>query len=778
MKNSRIELLAPAGNLKILKAAVDHGADAVYLGIGAYNARINAENFTAEDLAEGIKYAHLRSSKIYLTLNTLVNDYEMDEALKLACDAYLYGVDGIIIQDIGLASAIHEKYPDITLNASTQMNVFSEDEFKRLSDMGFKRIVLPRELSVDEISRRTNIAKRYGMTTEVFAHGAVCVCYSGLCLFSAMNKGGTRSGNRGLCAQPCRQEYKLSNDGLVLNEGHLLSPKDRDVIDYISGLIAAGVSSLKLEGRMRDVNYVSSAVSSYRRILDAYYDGTLDKDIIDSVKRDLLINFNRGGSFTSQYLSGSKPDDFLSGEYVGKFGLQIGKIKTMDPKKGTVTITRNPDYPVPSKGDFLSVRSRNKEITSFPVGKIHEGSDFLAIKGLHPDMIKKTERGMEIYLMGHKTEIDKKDKKRTHIDLSVDSEERCLKLNAMVNSGMNYGLFAETSLSLDSGEDFRPLTEERIREQLSKTLDTPFAVDNIYFVKKIDQGFPVSMINDLRRKVIDLLIEEIDNSYKRAVNPKFQIPGFTETNSEPGRDLTMHIYPEARTMVSSISPGADIYGFTLYDLANKKFREEISRFLIENDALLCAVLPDLYHDRMKKIITNVFDDLKSLLGDRFYACLDSKTLNSREFYEGYGLKHFVSGGGNLYNSDSVNVSADSADGGFISYELSQSEAVEMFNDGKLPYDYTYLIQVSGMIPWMQSDFCPVGQNRKHCSKCSSAPVFEFGSKENANADLKIIPRNIDCSSVIYGPAKYLYDDEDVSRINDLGYNTISCFTFI
>ena len=124
------------------------------------------------------------------------------------------------------------------------------------------------------------------------------------------------------------------------------------------------------------------------------------------------------------------------------------------------------------------------------------------------------------------------------------------------------------------------------------------------------------------------------------------------------------------------------------------------------------------------------------------------------------------------------MSADSADGGFISYELSQSEAVEMFNDGKLPYDYTYLIQVSGMIPWMQSDFCPVGQNRKHCSKCSSAPVFEFGSKENANADLKIIPRNIDCSSVIYGPAKYLYDDEDVSRINDLGYNTISCFTFI
>lgn len=778
MNNSRIELLAPAGNLKILKAAVDHGADAVYLGIGAYNARINAENFTPDDLAEGIRYAHLRSSKVYLTLNTLINDYEMDEALKLASDAYIYGIDGIIIQDIGLASKIHEKYPEITLNASTQMNVFSEDEFKKLSEMGFKRIVLPRELSVDEISRRTSIAKRFGMTTEVFAHGAVCVCYSGLCLFSAMNKGGTRSGNRGLCAQPCRQEYKLSNDGLVLNEGHLLSPKDRDVIDYISGLISAGVSSLKLEGRMRDINYVSSAVSSYRRILDAYYEGTLDKDIIDSVKRDLLINFNRGGSFTSQYLSGNKPDDFLSGEYVGKYGLLLGKIKTMDPKKGTITVTRDPDYPIPSKGDFLSVRSKNKEITSFPVGKLHEGTDFLAIKGLHPDMIKKTERGMEIYLMGHKTELDKKDKKRTHIDLSLDLEASSLKLNAMVNSGMNYGLFAETSVELNEEGDFRPLSEERIREQLSKTLDTPFAVDNIYFVKEVTKGFPVSFINDLRRKVIDLLTEEINNNYSRALSPKFQIPGFRNGNNEAGQDLVMHIYPEARTFASGISSGADIYGFTIYDLANKKFREDISRFLIENDALLCAVLPDLYHDRMKKIITNVFNDLKTLLGDRFYACLDSKTLNSREFYEEYGLKHFVSGGGNLYNSESVKVSSASADGGFISYELSQSETVEMFNEGELPSDYTYLLQVSGMIPWMQSDFCPVGQNRKHCSKCASNPVFEFASKDTGSTELKVLPRNIDCSSAIYGPAKFLYDDEDVSRINELGYNTISCFTFI
>ena len=187
MTMSPIELLAPAGSLDILKSAVDAGADAVYAGVGVFNARMNASNLTEDELLEGCLYAHRRGSKVYLTLNTLINSSEMDEAVNIASYSYDAGVDGILVQDIGLAVKLHELYPAIPLHASTQMNVFSEDQFAELASIGIRRVVLPRELSLDEIKRRCKIASEYGIETEVFVHGAVCVCYSGLCLYSSIH---------------------------------------------------------------------------------------------------------------------------------------------------------------------------------------------------------------------------------------------------------------------------------------------------------------------------------------------------------------------------------------------------------------------------------------------------------------------------------------------------------------------------------------------------------------------------------------------------------------
>ena len=198
----RIELLAPAGNLRILKAAVDAGADAVYCGLTVFNARINAENFTLGQFEEGVDYAHARSSRVYLTVNTLVSDSEREDLCEVVAKACEAGADGLIVQDIAVLKMLRQAFPDVRINASTQMNIYSRDEFKELARLGVNRVVLPRELSMDEISSRVHLAARYGIDCEVFAHGAVCVCASGLCLFSAMNKGGTRSGNRGTCAQP------------------------------------------------------------------------------------------------------------------------------------------------------------------------------------------------------------------------------------------------------------------------------------------------------------------------------------------------------------------------------------------------------------------------------------------------------------------------------------------------------------------------------------------------------------------------------------------------
>ena len=203
------ELLAPAGSMSTLKAAVDAGADAVYLGLNQYNARMHADNFSWETLREALDYAHLRNSKVYITLNTLIDDDEMMDAVELALNAYMMGADAFLVQDKGLASYLSEHLPQIPLHASTQMNVYSLTQSEEMKDLGITRVVLPRELSMDEIRARAELFHENDIEVEVFVHGAMCVCYSGLCLFSAMNKSGSRSGNRGSCAQPCRQSYQI-----------------------------------------------------------------------------------------------------------------------------------------------------------------------------------------------------------------------------------------------------------------------------------------------------------------------------------------------------------------------------------------------------------------------------------------------------------------------------------------------------------------------------------------------------------------------------------------
>ena len=473
----KIELLAPAGNLEILKAAVDMGADAVYCGLGRFNARVNADNLDLYGLEEALDYAHLRSSKVYLTVNTLMNDMEFEEFLPEVARAVEMGVDGLIIADAAVMIKLAKAFPDVLINASTQMNVFSEDEFYNLSKLGVNRIVLPRELTMDEIASRTAKAAKYGMDTEVFAHGAVCVCVSGLCLFSAMNKSGTRSGNRGTCAQPCREEYTLFNDGLKLRKGHLLSPKDRDVTDYIGRLIDSGVASLKLEGRMREISYVRSCVSAYRTMIDAYYDGVLDDHLKRRLRQDLLINFNRGGSYTSQALSGNKDSNLLSGEYPGKYGLLIGRVIRTDRGSGDIRMSFGRNLPVPSKGDYLSIRkNRSFEVCSFPIGKLVEYPDHLDVKGLHPDMFRKIEPGMEVFLMNHNEPVSRELFRRTPVKMMLSLKGNSVSLQSTVTEGMSAGTKAVTVIPLPADYQGSPMDPDRIDTQLHKTLDTAFEV--------------------------------------------------------------------------------------------------------------------------------------------------------------------------------------------------------------------------------------------------------------------------------------------------------------
>ena len=785
MTNNRIELLAPAGNLEILKVAIDSGADSVYLGLKEYSARAGADNFTLDELEEGVDYAHLRSSKVFLAVNTLMTDSEFELFYPTIAEAVNIGVDGLIVQDLAVITKLAQDFPDVTINASTQMNIYSADEFKKLSELGVNRVVLPRELSCDEIETRTKIAKGYNLETEVFAHGAVCVCASGLCLFSAMNRSGTRSGNRGSCAQPCREEYNLSNNGLRLKDGHLLSPKDRDVSEYLERLIKSGVKSLKIEGRMRDANYVRSAVYCYRRMIDAYYEGTLDKDLIKEIRYDLLINFNRGGAFTSQYLSGSKDDHLLSGEYPGKYGVRIGRISRLDAGAGQVTVGIKNGALEPQKGDFISIRENAREICSFPVGKTNTVLNGLAIKGLHPDMIKKLKPGMEVFLMNHEIFISKQDLRRTPVEVTISGTDTEITATARITDGIAKNVTAESKVVIPDDFDGKPLEKERITEQFSKTLDTPFTITNIVF-ETIDKFYcPVSVINYLRRDLLTVLEVNTVNSFKKSYGTDYVEDSeyFGEQETEPGSIKNMYTYPVLRLNEDILEEGADIYAFSIYDLSDPDIYSNAIDFVKDQGAELVLLIPDFHHDKINKIIDYVISLLKVDMGDAFIAVMASKLFTDRKFLKD-GLEFYASAGTNIYSAKSLSHAFKYADAVMPSYEVSADDLMLNLRHLTESYDLEgkhpkIIVHSDGLIPWMQSDFCAAGRNQRPCSFCRGNAYYELKPKRDSDGtDLKVIPHPLDCSCSIYGRAKNPIDQDYAEAISNLGFEVICNYTIL
>lgn len=296
---NKTELLAPAGNPKMLRAAVQSGADAVYLGADRFSARGSAENFGIDTLGEWIDYCHLRGVRVHLAANTLIKERERADFISYISEAYAMGIDAVIIQDIGMATRVKELMPNLELHASTQMTVTTAEAANELKSRGFSRVVLARELTKKEIF---DIRQKTDAELEVFVHGALCYSYSGQCLMSSII--GRRSGNRGLCAQPCRLMYELMQNGRKVNKGYLLSPKDLCLIDDIKDLADMGIDSFKIEGRLKSEGYVATAVGVYQKALSG-------GKITDGDIKALLDVFNRSG-FSKGWYGGGK--DMMSGE--------------------------------------------------------------------------------------------------------------------------------------------------------------------------------------------------------------------------------------------------------------------------------------------------------------------------------------------------------------------------------------------------------------------------------------------------------------------------------
>ncbi len=360
-ENFKGEILSPVGSVEMLEAAVRSGADAVYLGAKDFSARRNAQNFDFCELENAVKYCHIRNVKVYLTLNILIKDNEFYDALTLAETAYNIGIDGIIVQDLGLAEEIHNRLPQLPLHASTQMSVHSISALPILKRLGFKQVVVAREMSFDDLTEFCKEAKKYDITVEVFVHGALCMCVSGQCLLSAFL--GSRSGNRGLCAGPCRLPFLVEN-----GTGYDLSLKDLSLLEYIRKLYEIGVGSFKIEGRMKRPEYVAAATKACKLALQT---GAVDKELSETLKNV----FSRSG-FSSGYLENKLGRDM--------FGIRTKEDVTDAPKAFPVL---HELYRKESKNVAVGIKAEIKENEPISL-TLCDGENEITVRGNIPQKAK------------------------------------------------------------------------------------------------------------------------------------------------------------------------------------------------------------------------------------------------------------------------------------------------------------------------------------------------------------------------------------------------------
>ena len=501
----RVELLAPAGGPEQFKAAVNAGCDAIYLGGSLFNARIGAGNFTLEEMKEAIDYGHLRGVRTYVTLNTLMTDYDLPKALRYASKLYELGVDALIIQDLGLGRAIRESMPDFELHLSTQATVYSPDGVRAAQALGYQRTVLSRECTLEEIRASAEVGE-----VEVFVHGALCICYSGQCQLSRYIGG--RSGNKGMCAQPCRLPYTyLDTKGNELSLTNPLSPKDMCLIDRLGELIEAGAASFKIEGRMKSPEYVATVVGIYRKYIDEYYERG-SYEVSEADRQALLQAFNRNG-FTEGYLPGDPEDDLMSAGISKNTGVYVGRIaRNSAGLYADAYLTEDVKM-----HDVLEIRSKARR-SSFKVTSINENRDKTTTLG---DIKDKVCKGDSIYrLISQDLNQSARDKILTPRKVPVQffllaKANEPLKLTAKDPiHNISFSL-KDPTIEVQPALK-RALSEDDILKQLSKTGDTAYYLEKANIIMDENIFLPVSALNSARRQVLDGLEREVIASYERA----------------------------------------------------------------------------------------------------------------------------------------------------------------------------------------------------------------------------------------------------------------------
>ena len=512
------ELLAPAGSPEAFRAAIAAGADAVYLSGKRFGARQFAANFTEAEIEESIHFAHARGVRVYVTVNTLIHDAEIAGTVEYLIWLYSIGVDAVLIQDIGIAALAREMIPGLVLHASTQQTIHNAEGVRWAAAQGISRVVLARELSLAEVERIARDTKDTGVGLEVFAHGALCYGYSGQCLLSSVIGG--RSGNRGMCAQPCRKPYTLVTGPvdacdrptelrpLPAREQYLLSPKDLCTYRHLPALVASPLASLKIEGRMKSPEYVAVVVAAYRRALDAISAGMpLHPDEMDH----LLLAFNRG--FTKGYLFGDRHRALMGRSAPDNRGLYIGTVSRYDERTRMVSIRmESRQVPKPGDGLFFIGHERPDELFGFSLNTVPQKTNdefrFAIPSPVSP--------GTKLYIT---SSVDLAARARLIISHPSADLRHPVPLALTVRVDENGSLELAGTIHPGNGREIpvshmpgitlvpaqsRPLTAELMEQQMRKSGGTPFVIEAVTMQYRGNLFAPTGELNRARREFLTL----------------------------------------------------------------------------------------------------------------------------------------------------------------------------------------------------------------------------------------------------------------------------------
>ncbi len=766
-----IELLSPVGNFECLKAAVQNGADSVYFGCNSFNARASASNFDLEELKKAIEYAKLRGVKTNLTLNTLIKDDEFIDAFEIAKKAYQFGIDAIIVQDLGLAKKLISAFPDLPIHGSTQMTIHNLNGVLELQDLGFKRVVLSRELSTDEIEY---ISKNSDIELECFIHGALCISYSGQCLFSSMIGG--RSGNRGKCAQPCRLPYELLENNKKIDEGNLLSPRDLCGLEYIPFFIKTGITCLKIEGRMKSPEYVATVTKIYRKYLDLALSNkpyVIDEDD----KKELMQAFNRGMS-SCGHLENKPNKNLVFKEKPNNMGLFLGIVQKYNKTKGLITLKLKEKIEI---GDTISLQNEDGLYT---ISELMENNQNITQTKINQTvtigrMKGNINLGDKIYKMSSKSLINsaresyKNENKKIPLNCEVVIQKG-KPLSILIKDACNLQLYKNLNIKCEldcipTEAKNKPLDKETVIKQISKTASTPYQFKTIEVHLDKNLFLPkLSTLNELRRTALENVenyaLTKIHRNLPDSKNIDIQKNSKINKTLENMRDFSKNnILPKNNSSKISL----------LLNILNTDFDYNKLDNNIDNLYIPLKYFMNKKYNSILNILTKKFNTyiylptiIKVNYRNLFYS-------NIKKSVKDHSIKGFVVS--NLGNIQLLNDLFDDLNEYFkiianytlnvfnsntilelkklgiskytISPELDKSTILNLCN-------YNYIekeLIVYGKIPLLNMNYCLLGETDRCYPECKQLCETQnnYYLKDRLNMNFRILPDNIETITTIY-----------------------------